>query len=152
MSLFAPTQDALKNSGAALELASAWRSGEFGFKTAYNVEPAYVVLIAVSYFLFGYNLYIACVFNLIASLCAIYYIHQLALILFSRQEARLAAIIFAVMPYLNFMSFFFNREIIVIALMIYLTYALIFFLKENQFKSKVTELVSKKGFFIRVMF
>jgi hypothetical protein len=73
---------------------------------------------------------------LIASLFAIFYIYQLALILFSKQEAELAAIIFAAMPYLNFMSFFFNREILVIALMIYLTYALIFFLTANRFKSK----------------
>jgi len=114
--MFPPAQDALQNSGAALQLSSAWRGGQFILSIPENVERAYVLVMAIIYFIFGYNLYLGCLFNILAATAAIYFVYKIAFLLFGPREAIVASISYALMPYLNFMSFFFNREIIIIFL------------------------------------
>ncbi len=133
---FPPTQDALKNNEMALELSSAWSEGQFIFSFSRPVEPAYVIPMAIVYFIFGYNLYLGCLFNILAATAAIYFVYKIAILLFGQREAIIASIVYSGMPNLNFMSFFLNREIIIIFLMVTISYLIILWLREKELKHK----------------
>lgn len=132
--LFPPTQDALQNNEVALELACAWRAGNLTTTLTHPVELVYVLLMALVYFVFGYNLYLACLPNIIAAVATVYLVYKIAMLLVGRKEALIAATVYALMPYLNFMSFFFNREIIVIFIMAVFCYLAILWIKEKKMR------------------
>ncbi len=132
--LFPPTRDAFQNNEVALELACAWRAGNLTTTLTHPVELGYVLLMALVYFVFGYNLYLACLPNIIAAVATVYLVYKIAMLLVGRKEALIAATVYALMPYLNFMSFFFNREIIVIFIMAVFCYLAILWIKEKKMR------------------
>ena len=130
ISLFPPTQDALKNISSAAELVRSWETGQLVLDTSQSVELAYVVPLAGLFWLFGYNLFLGSMITLLFSMAGVYFIYKTAVLFLSEKEALLAALIWALMPYLTFMSFFYNREMVVISLMIFLGYQSLVFINE----------------------
>jgi hypothetical protein len=115
-----PKQDALQNIQMANDLADSWKNRDFSLTVAEPVELAYVIPIACINYFFGYNLYLSAMFNIFFSLIGIFFLYKTALVFAGSKEAITAALIFSLMPYLNFMSFAFNREIVIISIMIFL--------------------------------
>jgi hypothetical protein len=117
-----PKQDAKQNIQMAAYLADSWRNGGFSLVVSMPVELGYVIPLAGINYFFGYNLYLTSMMNLFFSLMGIFFLYKTALVIANEREAMIAAVIYSLMPYLNYMSFAFNREIVVISLMIFLAY------------------------------
>lgn len=139
--LFPPKQDAMQNIEMAKEIALAWNEGRLLFYFSKPVEPGYVIPLAVLYFIFGNNIYLACFYNILALTAATYFLYRVTIIIFGKEEAIIACIFFSFMPYLNFMSFSINREAIVISFMMFVGYITVVWLKEKKFRHKLILLI-----------